>query len=89
LVNILSGAVSFGVLALPSLLAFDFLDLGVAFGLGLSSTCWGESDTVTIVPLLDILRWDSEPAVDLGVGGENTFWPCYYGQRFSGALRFA
>jgi hypothetical protein len=69
-VNILNGAVSFGVTGL-SPFALGFLDFGVAFGRGLASFRRGELDAATFRPLRVVLRSRSSSTVDLGVGGEN------------------
>jgi hypothetical protein len=67
----LSGAVSLGVLCFSFFGAFAFLALGVAFGRGLLSFRRGELDNVVARPLRVVLRPESSPFVDLGVGGEN------------------
>lgn len=49
-VNILSAAVSFGVLGLSPFPAFAFFDFGIAFGLDLAGVC-GELDGTMFRPL--------------------------------------
>jgi hypothetical protein len=70
----LNGAVSLGVLCLSLFGAFAFLALGVAFGRGLPSVLRGELDAATARALQVVLRPESSPCVDLGVGGENRPW---------------
>lgn len=71
-VNMLSGAVSFGVIALSPFGAFAFFDFGIAFGRGLVSFPCGELEAATARPLRVVLRSRSSSTVDLGVGGENS-----------------
>jgi hypothetical protein len=70
----LSGAVSLGVLCLSLFAALTFLALGVALGRGLPSVLRGELDAATARPLRVVLRPESSPFVDLGVGGEKRPW---------------
>jgi hypothetical protein len=73
----LNGAVNLGVLCFSLFGAFAFLTLGVALRRGLASFRRGELDDVAARPLRVVLRPESSPFADLGVGGENkacSFW---------------